>query len=164
MYYGTLLGVVWGLMYLSFFAFLSNRSMTMAFIYIALFFCSPFIAGKFATRYRDNSLEGIMTYGQAWRFIFYIYIFASLTSAVFNIVYFEFIENGTLFAALETYMNEMEKLPGIQETFIGQYRELLDSFKQDNVWMFLENDLTNSIILPTIIALFVRKTDRKPTE
>ena len=96
---GTILGAVWSIMYLLLFAGTTN--MLSIFTCLILYFTSPFIAAKLAIKFRRNECENRMGYMQAWTFVFYMYICATLLSALVSYIYFRFFDEGAFFMSLQ---------------------------------------------------------------
>ncbi len=159
LYNGTLLGAVWSIMYLLLFA--ATTSIPAMFLCMILFFASPFIAAKFAIRYRKKELDNTMTYMQAWIFMFYMYISATLLSALVSYIYFRFIDGGTFFMTLNTILDESMKVAGTDGQLLQQVEQtkaIIDKTStSDFVWQLMNNNLMNATIMPLVIALFVKK-------
>lgn len=159
LYNGTLLGAVWSIMYLLLFA--ATTSIPAMFLCMILFFASPFIAAKFAIRHRKKELDNTMTYMQAWIFMFYMYISATLLSALVSYIYFRFIDGGTFFITLNTILDESMKVAGTDGQLLQQVEQtkaIIDKTStSDFVWQLMNNNLMNATIMPLVIALFVKK-------
>ncbi|MBQ8336418.1 MAG: DUF4199 domain-containing protein [Bacteroidaceae bacterium] len=162
MYYGTWLGAAWSVMYLLLFAGTANMAALM--ICISLFFASPVIAVMSAITYRRRECNDTMSYIQAWIFIFYMYICASMLSALVAFIYFRFFDGGTFFMTLQGMIDESMKLPGADAALTGQLEQTSKILEQtttaDFVWQLLSNNLTNTTIFPFILALFAKKSPK----
>ena len=162
MYYGTLLGAVWSIMYILLFAGSSN--IVMLLLCSALFFASPFIAGFFAKKYRIEECNDSINFTQAWIFLFYMYISAALFSALISFIYLRFIDGGTFFMSLQEILSAGAELPGTDEAMKQQMTALAETIGNtsatDFVWQILSNNMFNTSVLPLIIALFIRKNNK----
>lgn len=162
MYYGTMLGIVWSVMYILFFA--GMESMTMLLACSALFFASPFIAIYFAVKYRKEECNDNMNFTQAWIFMFYMYICAGLLSALVSFLYLRFIDGGTFFMSLQEILQAGAELSGSDEAMMQQIQtalEVLEGLTPGNfVWQQLSNNLFNTSVLPLALAIFVRKNNK----
>ena len=162
MYYGTMLGIVWSVMYILLFA--GTGSITMLMFSSALFFASPFIAISFARKHRREDCNDTMTFTQAWIFMFYMYICASMFSALVSFVYLRFIDNGAFFMSLQSILQAGAELQGTDEVMKQQIKELSDTIGNtsptDFVWQLLSNSMFNTSVLPLALAIFVRKNNK----
>ena len=163
MYYGTLLGTVWSIMYILLFA--GTGSMTALLLASILFFASPFIAARYAIKYRKSECDDSMSFGQTWIFVFYMYICAGLLSALASFLYLRFIDGGTFFISLQEMLRSGAEVPGTDEVMKQQMAELTNSIgatsAKDFVWQLLSNNMFNTSILPLIIAIFAHKNKKK---
>lgn len=156
---GTMLGVVWSIMYLLLFAGTTN--MLMLSLCSTLYIASPFIAARYAIRYRRNECDNTMSYLQAWMFMTYMYICATLLSTLVSYIYLAFIDGGTFFMTLQNMLDETAKIAGTDAQLIQQIeqtKDIIDNTTTNSfVWQIMNNNLLSTTILPLIIALFVRR-------
>lgn len=133
-------------------------------IAMALFFASPFIAGRLAIRYRKEELENSFTFSQAFKFLFIMYVCATLLSAATNYIYFNYIDNGSFLSQIDIIMSEAAKMQGNDAATLEQLnatRELFSKLSTSSItWEFLRNNISSCIFLPPIIALFVKKNNQ----
>jgi hypothetical protein len=163
---GTVLGAVWSIMYLLLFAGTAN--MLSLFTCLVLYFASPFIAAKLAIKFRRNECENRMGYMQAWTFVFYMYICATLLSALVSYIYLRFFDEGAFFMSLQTMLDESIKIAGTDELMIQQIKEtqkiIDDTTTGSFVWQIMNNNLVSSTIMPLVIAIFVKNNDKQAKE
>lgn len=156
---GTILGIVWSIMYLLLFAGTGNILLLSA--SMTLFIASPFIAARQATDFRRKECGNAMPYLQAWIFLFYMYICATLLSTLVSYIYFRFIDGGTFFMTIQSMFDETMKIAGSDETLMQQMEQtkaFLDRLTtKEFVWQLMNNNLTNALVMPLIIAFFVKK-------
>lgn len=159
MRYGTYLGVVWTIMYIMLFN--SLRTPFLGTAAMVLFISSPFIAKRFATRYRDEEYENGMAYPQAWTFLFCTYLFATLLSTFTNYIYLGFIDQGSFQMDAINIYAEALKTPGIDEVAREQIKVIQDTISQMSVRSMtislMNSNIFSSLVLPPFIALFVKK-------
>lgn len=159
MYYGTLLGAVWAVMYLLVFAGATNIMCAMT--AIVLYAGSPFIAGWFATRYRKEECNNEMQYSNAWLFLVIIYICATTIGTIVNYIYINHIDHGGFIGEMQEMLSAIQGTPGATADIVAaseSYRELLSRIDTTALpWQIMESDCLNSFLLPPIIALFVKK-------
>lgn len=162
MYYGTMLGIIWSIMYVL--VFIGLKSPVLLLTCIALFIGSPFFAASFAKKYRRNECGNCMRYMQAFTFLYWMYICASLLSTLAMFLYFRFIDNGMFFATMQEILTASMNLPGIDETYRQQAEQALQIIRETTTseftWQILGNNILNSSILPFIIAIFVRRNNK----
>lgn len=162
MKYGTYLGITWAAMYIMLFNGVTSPMLLL--MAMVLFFASPFIAGRFAIRYRKDELGNSMDFSQAFKFLFIMYICATLLSAATNYIYLNYIDNGTFLAQIDRIMSEAAKLQANDAAALEQLnatREMFSRFSTSSItWEFLNNNIFSSIFLPPIIAFFVKKNNQ----
>lgn len=162
MYYGTMLGIIWNIMYVL--MFIGLKSPVLLLTCIALFIGSPFFAASFAKKYRRNECGNCIRYMQAFTFLYWMYICASLLSTLAMFLYFRFIDNGMFFATMQEILTASMNLPGIDETYRQQAEQALQIIRETTTseftWQILGNNILNSSILPFIIAIFVRRNNK----
>ena len=110
---GTALGAVWSIMYLLLFA--GATSMLSISLCLTLYIASPFIAARYAAGYRRKECDNAMSYLQAWIFLLYMYICATLLSALVIYIYFSYIDGGAFFMTLQKMLDESMKIAGTDE-------------------------------------------------
>ena len=162
MYSGTMLGAVWSIMYLLLFTGTTNLFSIL--ISLSLYFASPFIAAQSAIRYRRKECDNTMSYIQAWIFVLYMYICATLLSTFITYIYFAFFDDGTFIMTLQKMLEESMKIAGTDELLIQQIEQTKNIIEKtttnDFVWQMMNNNLLNTTILPMIIAIFVKRKDK----
>ena len=159
MQYGTYLGIFWAITYILLFKFPNSPMVsTMA---LTMYFCSPFFAGRLAAGYRRKECGDNIRYPQAWTFLFCMYICATLFSAMTNYIFFNIIDQGAFLMEFNDILSQAIGSPGIEDTLKVQLELMQDTISQLTatkiVWQLLNNNIFNSLALPPIIALFVRK-------
>ncbi len=162
MYNGTILGAVWSVMYLMLFIGATNAMSLL--LVTAIYFASPFIAAKYAIKYRRKECNDTMTYVQAWSFVLYMYICATLLSALIAYAYFVFIDNGAFFATLQSMLEETKNIASTDEMLAQQIEQTIEIIEQTTtnsfVWQIMNNNFFNTTILPPVIALFVKRKEQ----
>ena len=149
MRYGTYLGIAWAIMYIALFNGVTSLSLTT--IAMGILLASPFIAGSYAIRFRQTEYNNSISYRQAWRFLFYMYICATLLSALTNYIYLNYIDKGAFLMQIQS-----ASIAAAGET--GTTIELFSGYTTGNLtWIFLSNNILCSLINPLIIAFFVKR-------
>lgn len=159
MQYGTYLGICWAVTYILLFKFPTNMFIsTMA---MAMFFGSPLVACRMAANYRKKECGNSIKYTQAWTFLFCMYICATLFSAMTNYIFFNIIDQGAFLMDFNDMMSQIIRTPGIDEATRIQFEQIQDMLSRmtakDIVWQLLNNNIFNSLVIPPVIALFVKR-------
>lgn len=156
---GTMLGVVWSIMYLLLFAGTAN--MFAISLCLTLYMASPFIAARLAIKYRREECNNQISYLQALIFLIYMYICATLLTTFVTYIYFAFIDGGTFFMTLQNMLEEVARTAGTDELLaqqIEQTNKIIEQTTTNNlVWQVMNNNLISSTIMPIIIAVFVKR-------
>ena len=162
MYNGTILGAVWSITYLMLFTGITN--MLSLLLVTALYIASPFIAAKLAIKYRRKECNNAMNYIQAWSFLLYMYICATLLSALIAYAYFAFLDEGTFFMTLQSILEETKQIAGTDEMLLQQIEQTSNIIDQtttsDFVWQIMNNNFFNTTIMPLVIAVFVKRKEQ----
>ena len=159
MKYGTYLGIIWAIMYIMLFNSVNNNVLSLA--TAGLFIASPFIARSFAVRYRKTQCGNYINFSLAWKFIFCMYICATLLSAATNYIYLNYIDKGEFLLQIQEQLSQAEQTEGIDAATLEQLhttKELFSQFTTGNLtWEFLRTNIYCCMVLPPIIAFFVKK-------
>ena len=163
MRYGTTLGAVWSVTYLLLFVGVTNTTAT--FLFSLFYMASPFIAANLAIKYRKKECDNTMSYMQAWVFVWYMYICATLLSTLVAYIYFAFIDGGTFFASLQNILEESKNLLADDELLTQQMEQTINLIGQTTtntfVWNIMSTSLFNSTFIPLVIALFVKRKNKQ---
>lgn len=163
MHFGTYMGVYWILTFILFPIALSIPFIQ--FIVTGLTFGVPFLGYYYVKTYRDKVCDGEISFRNAWAFIIFMYMFASLLAAVIHFIYFKFIDHGFV-------INEYTKL--LNQYAANQPKEVADLIDQmiANLYSMTPIDITLQmlssnmfvcgILLGIPTALFAMKRKRKP--
>lgn len=127
-----------------------------------LAFVTPFLVGSLLAKFRNNALNGVISFRRGFAFSAYTFFYASLLFAVAQVVYFRFIDNGALATMLLNSANALEpiyKANGIpldelkrSMTMVGQLSPIEISF------VFMMQNLFIGFVLSLPIALVCRRT------
>ena len=102
-----------------------------------------------------------MGYLQAWIFVFYMYVCATLLSALVSYIYLTFIDGGAMFMTLQKILDESLKLAGTDALLAQQIEQTKNIIEQtttgDFVWQLMSRNFFDATIMPLIIALFVKR-------
>lgn len=159
MYYGTYMGLFW-IVKFAFFPIGLSKPFFL-FLFVAATLTVPFLAHRFAKKFRDEACGGAISFSQAWVFLVFLFLFSSLLAAVGHYIYFQFIDNGYI---LETYTGIINNLPGDSES-IQVYKEqltealdLVGNMTSIEITMqLLSSNILNCSVLSLIISFFIKK-------
>ena len=156
---GTYLGIVWAVMYIMLFNGINNQ--VFSFAASGLFIASPFIARSLAVRYRKTECGNLISFSQAWKFIFLMYICATLLSATTNYIYLNYIDKGEFLLQIKESLSIASQTKGIDaatQEHLDTTKELFSHFTTGSLtWEFLKANILSCMALPPIIAFFVKK-------
>ena len=108
---------------------------------------------KVTATYRDENCDGVISYGNAFWFIFRVYFIGSVISAIIMFIYFNFINQGFLTETLDSVMEMYEKfnVPVDYDMIEGFFKPL------PYVLINLFGSIFSSAFWAAIIAAFVKK-------
>lgn len=163
MLFGTYMGIFWILKFIMFPLGLSFPFLL--FLFVGLTLCVPFMGYYYTKIYRNQACEGHIGFMHAWLFTIFMYIFASLLTAVAHYVYFRFIDNGFILDTLERIWTEAEanNVPGVS-AYIAQMKETLSIVRTlnavDITMQLMSQNVFYCSILAIPTALFVMRKKR----
>ena len=163
MKYGTYFGIFWAVTYVFLFKYLNHPLLSM--LCPAMFFGSPVVAAFLAINYRKKACGNFMTYSQAWSFLFLMYICATILSTLTNYLYFKYLDNGSFIANYSDMISQAMNTPGLDKNMTAQMKKIFEPTMEmlsqmsvkETVMMWLSNSMLSSLILPAVIAMFVKK-------
>lgn len=116
-----------------------------------------YLTYKYTVKFRDNNRAGAISFGQAGTFVFLMFFFASLISALVKLVYVKYINTDFLSNMFNQSMMAIEKiLPNVSEETYEMMEEMLQPINYTMMSMFV--NLFWGVIISVIIALIVKKT------
>ena len=124
MYFGTYMGIYWILKFILF--PLSFKIPFLSFLFVGLTLGVPFMGYYYLKIYRDKACGGIISFRKAFAFTFLVYMFAAMLAAVAHFIYFQFIDHGAIYLAMET---QIKVLLEVNEGS-ADYNSLEDTFKE----------------------------------
>ncbi len=161
---GLLMGALWVVTLGCFVASMVSPILQLGFI--AGLIATPIVAMSRLKNFRDNILEGNISFGRALLFCTMTMCYASLIAAAATLVYFYFIDNGMLMTTLTNNLS----MPEVREAFLqaGMSTEEIDrqievvgqSRPIDFAFSIFFNCVVSSFFLALILALF-GKRERK---
>ena len=118
-----------------------------------------FLYHYYTKSYRENSLNGAITYGKAFTYMFYITIVTSLLSIVYAYALFTVLDPGMIDVIKEQAAEKMYQNPGLTEEQIEQAIEMQSMWVNPAVMTITAffGSLFFGTILSLVVAIFVKK-------
>ena len=123
------------------------------------------MAFYYVRMYRNRFCGGYISFIQAWIFLIFMFLFASLLTSVAHYLYFQFIDHGYI---VNTYIKMLNDTINTQQSAMEAYREPLQQITDligsmtpiDITMQLLSQNVFYGSILAIPIALFVMKRDK----
>ncbi|MBO4589670.1 MAG: DUF4199 domain-containing protein [Bacteroidaceae bacterium] len=126
-------GAVLGLYYIGKFMLfpLSFKSPLAGLLFVVLTLAVPVLAYKLTKRFRYSfTSDGVITFSKAWSFALQLFLYASVIVAAAHYIYFTFFDHGTIAAAFNDSLAQMQTttIEGVTDT--ASWQAQLDSMKE----------------------------------
>ncbi|KAA6315702.1 hypothetical protein EZS27_033880, partial [termite gut metagenome] len=160
MQFGTYMGIYWIAKF-----FLLPLGFTYSFLFFlftGLTIGVPFMGYHYVRMFRDKVYGGKIKFMQAWVFIFFMYVFAALLTAVAHYIYFRYMDSGFIF---DKYMEALESNLSVSgwEGYVEQAKQVVENIRSmtpiELTMQLLSQNVFYCSILAFITALFVKKTN-----
>jgi len=116
--------------------------------------------------YRKKSLNGFMTYGQAFKTSFLIGLFAAVLGLIYTYLFFTVIAPDAVQAIIEmSRQSTIESSPQLSEDEIDRAMEMSAAFMSPimlTIWGFVSQVLISAVIA-LIASIFLKKEDKSMT-
>lgn len=164
MTYGLALGVYWVIKYIFF--TLSISVPELYYIYLGLTFIVPFIAYYLTKKYRDNDLNGQISFFHAWRFGTMLYFFAALIVSLAHFIFFQYIAPSDFIAqTMAVFVNQLKQMQA--DTSFVETVEAVETMSKTNVLTPIHmaiqgifNNIFYGIIFSIPVAAVLCKTNK----
>lgn len=125
---------------------------------------SPFVVGWRLGRFRDNALDGVISFRRSLVYSCYTFFYASLLLAVVQYLYFRYIDQGvinTLFVEAAQQMTTVYKSQGFTDQQFTQAIDMMGTLKPIQLaFLFLMQNLMFGALLSFPIAAIGMKRAR----
>lgn len=168
MLFGTYMGIYWILKFILF--PLSLTIPFLSFAFIGLTIVVPYLGYRYTKIYNESACNGQITFLQGWFFNIFMYMFASLLTAMAHYIYFRFIDRGFIAdsyaAIIEQTASQQGDIKDMQ-LLLDNAREALRIFRStssiDITMQLLSFDIFIGTILgiPTALIAMSKRTKRK---
>ncbi len=164
MYCGTYLGIFWIVKFI--FLPLALSYTFFMFLFMALTIGVPFIGYAFLKGYRDKVCRGQITFLNGWLFTVFMYMFASLLTAVAHYIYFRYLDQGYF---IEKYEMLVQTLLTAEVSGMEVYRDQLETmvaeFRRVTPIDLTINMLSRNVFFGSILAIptaWIASRQKKP--
>lgn len=160
MHFGTLMGAYWILKFILF--PLGLTIPFLLFLFIGLTLGVPFMGYYYVRMYRNKVCAGQIGFLHAWLFTVFMYIFASLLTAVVHYIYFRYIDHGYVIDTYSVLMNQAMQtgIPGMEE-YTQQLKDAMEAIRQltpiDITMQLISQNVFYGSLLALPTALLVMK-------
>ena len=152
MRYGTLMGIFWTVKFVLFPLGMQSPLLLMAFFLLTLIV--PVVGFFFARQYRDRECGGALTFGRAFLFTSFMYLFAALFVTIAHYIYFQFMDHGMI---VNTYQGMLDQMGAVatddMKVSLDQFQQALDIIASLSPLEICIQLITQNVFYCTLIAL-----------
>lgn len=165
MQYGTCMGIFWIIKF-AFFP-LGFIIPFLEFFFLLLTILVPFVGYYFTRTYRDKCCNGSISFGHAWLFTTFLYMFTALLTSVGHYIYFRFIDNSFI---VNSYLEMLKEVNKADMASLGSsFKQLEETVKMigalspiQMTMQLLSSNVIYGAILALPTAFFVKKRGYAP--
>lgn len=114
---GLWVAVLWISSFLFYLVGLSRP--TYGIVAMLLILSVPFVLGLLLRRYRNDVLDGIISFARGWGYTVLTCFYGSLLFGIAVYAYFSYLDNGYLFATLDQMIKSPEMAPVVEQGNLG---------------------------------------------
>lgn len=122
---------------------------------------TPFVAGARLKVFRDQALDGVISFRRGYAYLWYTFFYASLLFAAFQLVYFRFFDHGTFVAMVISALQVIEKAYLEQNLQIGELQEAANTLRSVNYIELVFSFFCQNVTFCTMLALPVAAAMRR---
>lgn len=162
---GALLSVLWLCSFGCYVAGLTNPWLSM--VGLLLIVLTPFFVAGRLRKFRDEALQGVISFLRAYAYSILIFFYAGILFAIAQYAYFAYLDQGFLLGSLRQMIESPEAAEAIKQTGMGDaLNESLNMMGQmrpiDVALNMLSTNISIGIVLGLpIAALLYRKSSTK---
>lgn len=149
-------GVKLAILWLASFAFyvLGLKTSGFGLVSLLLAFATPFLSARLLRHFRDEGLEGFISFGRGWVYVVFQFFYAGLLFAIAQFVYFAYLDHGFFMNGISQMFSdpatsEAMRQMGMSAT-IEESLQMLMSLRPIDLAL---NILTSNLILGCLIAV-----------
>lgn len=162
MTYGLILGIYWGIKYIFFILSVSRPSFNM--VYWILTIAVPFIAYYLTKKYKDEELDGQISFFHAWRFGIMLYFFAALIVSLVHFVFYQYIASPDFIAHAYDQAINFLKNSQINTSVLESLSKLTVPSPIQMAIQGIFNNIFYGIVLSIPVALIVSRHKTETTQ
>jgi len=126
-----------------------------------LMLCTPFFIVWRLQVFRNNALDGLISFRRAFAYSCYVFFYASVLFALGQYIYFAYLDNGSFIQLLTDSINLIKPYYKAQGVSTNEFDIALKAIKMmkpiDMVFTFMMQNLMIGAFVSPIISLIVRK-------
>jgi hypothetical protein len=121
---------------------------------LVLALVTPFYAARLLRRFRDEGLEGVVSFGRGWAYVLFLFFYASLLFAIAQFAYFMWMDKGFFVSALTSMLNDPAMMESMKRMGMeGQMSELMTMLGTMRPIDLVLNILTSNLMIGCIVGL-----------
>ncbi len=124
---------------------------------------TPFLVGARLRRFRDNGLDGTISFMRGWAYSILVFFYGGVLFAIGQFVYFAYVDHGYLLHSITNMLavpetaNMLQQM-GMTETLNEALQEIGQMRPIDMSLSILSNNIMAGIVLGLPIAAFMQRT------
>ena len=121
---------------------------------LVLALVTPFYAARLLRRFRDEGLEGVVSFGRGWAYVLFLFFYASLLFALAQFVYFTYIDKGYFMEQIAQMFTELTTAQAMQQLGMakGLAQTIADLSQMRPIDLVL-NIMTSNLLIGLVIGL-----------
>ena len=154
---------LFGLWLMSFVCYLYGLRMAgLGLVAMILAFMTPFLSYRLLRRFRDEGLNGVISFGRGWLYVVFQFFYAGLLFAIIQFLYFTFLDKGYFMDALSEMFSAAESQEAMKLMGLGgSIDEALEMYKSmrpiDLALNILMSNMLVGMLLGVPIAAFAKR-------
>ena len=157
---GALLTLLWTASFVCYVVGLTQPSLGVVALLLAL--ATPFFVSRRLGKFRDDCLEGILSFRRGWAFVIFTFFYASLLFAIVQLAYFTYMDHGQFVSQLTqlfaTPENElMMKSMGMADSLNETLRMITEMRPVDLVLNIMFSNLFIGLVAGLPIAAITKR-------
>lgn len=123
--------------------------------------CTPFFVGWRQIKFRNEVLDGHISFRRAYTYCFYTFIYAALIFAIVQYVYFRFLDHGRFTSMMVDTLNMLapvyEKNGVPREQIDEVSKTIMKTSPAELTFIFMVQNILVGMVVSIFIAVFGRK-------
>ena len=115
---------------------------------------TPFFAARLLRHFRDDGLEGVISFRRGWAYIVFLFFYASLLFAIAQFAYFTWMDKGFFVSSITKMLTEPSTMEAMKQMGMGgQISELTTMISTMRPIDLVLNILTSNLMIGCIVGL-----------